>query len=276
MPTRPELPPTRALVWLYTPAAQRETFAALCAIEAEICASLNPRLEHQVAHARLAWWGEECARTALGAPTHPLTRALGASLARSELTALAGLSGLVATASWDLAAATCETRAQLRAYCERWAGAMIAPLVPPALGATASKLGATLHEIELLANLAADARLGRLRVSLADLAAASAAAQDLAQPPWPAGLARVLRLRHQQLRAALAALVGELPRQAQPTLAGLLVWVRLAAEHSRRAERALPDALKARDHHGPLDSWRAWNAARRAAAGRFALKETAV
>jgi phytoene synthase len=271
MPTRPELPPTRALVWLYTPAAQRETFVALSGIEAEISASLNPRLEHQVAHARLAWWGEECARTALGAPTHPLTRALGASLAGSDLTALAGLSGFVATASWDLAAATCETRAQLGAYCERWAGAMITPLVPPALGATARKLGATLHEIQLLANLADDARLGRLRVTLADLAAASAAPQDLARPPWPEGLARVLRLRHQQLRAELAAGVGELPRHAQPTLAGLLVWVRLAAEHSRRAERALPHALKPRDHHGPLDSWRAWSAARRAAAGRFAL-----
>ena len=269
MPTRPELPPTRALVWLYTPAAQRETFAALCGIETEISASL--RLEHEVAHARLAWWGEECARTALGAPTHPLTRALGASLAGSDPTALAGLSGLVATASWDLAAATWETRAQLGAYCERWAGAMITPLVPPALGAAARKLGASLHEIKLLANLADDARLGRLRVTLADLAAASAASQDLARPPWPEGLARLLRLRHQQLRAELAAGVGALPRHAQASLAGLLVWVRLAAEHSRRAQRALPDALKPRDHHGALDSWRAWSAARRAAAGRFAL-----
>jgi phytoene synthase len=271
MPTRPELPPTRALVWLYTAAAQRETFAALCGIEAEISASLSPRLEHQVAHARLAWWGEECARTVLGAPTHPLTRALTASLAGSDLTALAGLSGFVATAIWDLAAATCETRAQLGAYCERWAGAMITPLVQPALAATASKLGATLHELQLLAHLADEARLGRLRVALEDLAAASAAPQDLAQPPWPEGLARVLRLRHQELRAQLAADVGALPRQTQPALAGLLVWARLAVLHSRRAERALPHALKPRDHHGPLDSWRAWGAARRAAAGRFAL-----
>ncbi len=272
MPTRPELPPTRALVWLYTPAAQRETFAALCGIETEICASLNPGLEHQVAHARLAWWGEECARTALGAATHPLTRALGASLAGGDLgAALAGLSGFVATASWDLAAATWETRAQLGAYYERWAGAMITPLVPPALDAAARKLGASLHEIQLLARLADDARLGRLRVTLADLAAASAAPQDLARPPWPQGLARVLRLRHQQLRAELAAGVSELPRHAQPSVAGLLVWVRLAAEHSWRAERALPHALKPRDHHGPLDPWRAWSAARRAATGRFAL-----
>src|SRR5579863_4993895 len=255
MPTRPELPPTRALVWLYTPAAQRETFAALCGIEAEISASLNPRIEHQVAHARLAWWGEECARTALGAPTHPLTRALGASLAGADLTALAGLAGFVATARWDLAAATCETRAQLGAYCQRWAHAMITPLVPSTLGAAASRLGATLHEIQLLAHLAA----------------ASAAPQDLARPPWPHGLVRVLRLRHQQLRAELAAGVGELPRLNQPTLAGLLVWARLAAAHSQRSERALPHALEPRDHHGPLDSWRAWSTARRAAAGRFAL-----
>jgi 15-cis-phytoene synthase len=274
MPTRPELPPTRALVWLYTPRAQREAFAALCAIEAEIAASLKPGLDHEVAHARLAWWGEECARTTLGSPTHPLTRCLGASCPAGNLTALAGLCGFVDTASWDLAAASFETRAQLRAYCGRWADAMITPLMqfagaPPA----GAKLGAALREMELLTNLADDARLGRLRVTLADLAAAPATVEELARPPWQQGLAQVLRTRHQGLRAELAAAVAQLPRHAQPTLRGIMVWARLAAVQSLRCERALPHALSTRDHHRPFDSWRAWSAARRAAAGRFALGE---
>lgn len=272
MPTRPDLPPTRALVWLYTPVAQREAFATLCGIEAEIAASLRPGLDHEVAHARLAWWGEECARTALGSPTHPLTRSLGANFTASELTALAGLGGFVDTASWDLAAAAFETRAHLRAYCGRWADAMITPLMR--LAGTApedTKLGAALHELALLTNLPDDARRGRLRVALSDLAAARALPEALAQPPWPQGLAGFLRTRHQELRAELAAGVAGVPRQAQPALRGLLVWTRLAAVQSLRGERALPRALNPRDHHRPLDSWRAWSVARRAASGRFAL-----
>ena len=268
MPTRPELPPTRALVWLYTPVAQREAFAALCGIEAEIAASLKPGIDHEVAHARLAWWGEECARTQLGSPTHPLTRALGAHFTSGNLTALAGLCGFVDTAGWDLAAATFQTRAHLRGYCGRWADAMITPLLRLA-GTTpaGTQLGTALRELALLTNLADDARLGRLRVALSDLAAAGATAEQLAQPPWPQGLAEILRTRHRELRAELAAGVAGLPRQAQPALRGLLVWARLAAVQSQRGERALPRALKPRDHHHPLDSWRAWSAARRATSG---------
>lgn len=279
MPTRADLPPTRALVWLFTPPAQRPVFEALCGIEAEVTASLRPGLDHEVAHARLAWWGEECARTARGAPTHPLTQALAANFPASDFTALAQLSGFVDTATWDLAAATYETRAQLHAYCGRWADAMITPVVQAAsadlaaIAALCKTLGATLRELELLAALAEDARVGRLRLTLADLTAAAAGPEDLARPPWPEALADLLRTRHRQLRGELAASSAGLPRHAQPQLRGILVWALLASQQSRRCERALPHALKPRDHHGPLDPWRAWTAARRAAAGRFALTE---
>ncbi|GAC1458738.1 MAG: hypothetical protein PVSMB6_17990 [Steroidobacteraceae bacterium] len=277
MPTRAELPPTRALVWLYTPPPQRPVFEALCRIEAEISASLRPGLAHEAAHARLTWWGEECARTARGAPSHPLTRGLAAQLPAGATAALGRLGGFVDTATWDLAAATCETRAQLSAWCERWADAMITPLVQaagmdsPALAPACRSLGASLRELQLLAALADDARAGRLRVTLADLAAAGVRPEDLARPPWPEALADLLRRRHRQLRAALAVSVGGLPRDAQPQLRGLLVWARLTGQQSQRCERALPHAPGPRDHHGPLDPWRAWAAARRAAAGRFAL-----
>jgi 15-cis-phytoene synthase len=283
MPTRPDLPPTRALVWLYCPAAQRPAFAALCAIEEQVTTSINLRLDHQLAHARLGWWREECARAAEGNPTHPLTQALAASFSACGLTVPAGISGFVDTATWDLAAATFETPAQLSAYCQRWADAMVTPLIELAAGAPARealtsaalapgrRLGAALREIDLLANLAGDAARGRVRVTLTDLAAAHTLPEQLAQPPWPEPLAAWLRTRLQLLRAELAAGVGGLPRQLQPALRGVLVWARLAAAQSLRCERALPCALDTRDHHRPLDSWWAWNAARRAATGRFAL-----
>jgi hypothetical protein len=125
----------------------------------------------------------------------------------------------------------------------------------------------------LLAALAEDARLGHLRLTLADLAAASAAPEELARPPWSQALAALLRARHRELREELARIVDGLPGPAQPQLRGLLVWARLASQQSRRCERALPRAPEPRDHHGSLDSWRAWVAARRAAAGHFALTE---
>jgi phytoene/squalene synthetase len=121
------LSPSRYLAWLYSPAAQQPVLAKLCEIESEIAGSLRPGIDHHVAHARLQWWQEECERSAQGRPVHPLTRdlvkAYGAAAARQP-SPLAGLSGFVDTAIWDLAGATFETRKELTAYCERWAAAM--------------------------------------------------------------------------------------------------------------------------------------------------------
>jgi phytoene synthase len=287
MPDRADLSPTRRLAWLYSSTVQRAALAALSALEGEIGASLRPGLDHQVAHARLAWWREECARTAQGSPRHPLTRELAqlfAPVGAAPVGAapvgptpvgpapvgpapLAGLTGLVDTAVWDLSCATFETRRELAGYCERWSAAMIAPLVslalPHAPAGQAHALGASLREIELLLALAADARSGRLRVPLDELGRAGVSPESLARPPWPPALAAALRHRHQELRAALGAALDTLPAAARPPLRGLIVWATMARVASARAEKRLPQASTPRDHHAPLDGWRAWRAARR-------------
>ncbi|HYP64841.1 MAG TPA: squalene/phytoene synthase family protein, partial [Steroidobacteraceae bacterium] len=125
----PELSPTRSLARLYSSTVQRPVFAALSSLEREIGVSLRPGLDHQVAHTRLAWWREECDRTARGSPAHPLTRELAALLAPLGTAPLAALTGFVDTAVWDLSCATFDTRRELTGYCERWSAAMIAPLV---------------------------------------------------------------------------------------------------------------------------------------------------
>jgi phytoene synthase len=249
-------------------------------VEAAVGESLRPGLDHQVGHARLAWWRDECVRYANGEPAHPLTRDLAAQFAARRLAPPTGLSGFVDAATWDLASATCETRRELDAYCARWSVAMTAPLAQLAAASdpgvaeitTATvQLGATLREIELLADLVGDARRGRLRLPLDELARAQVPSAELARPPWPAALATLLRARHQQLRRQLAAQAGALPRHAQPLLRGVLVWAFLAAQLSRRCERALPRAPGPRDHHRSLDAARAWQAARRATRGRLML-----
>jgi len=269
---RPDRSPTRSLAWLYSSTVQRPALAALLALEGEIGASLRPGLDHQVAHTRLAWWREEGARTARGNPTHPLTRELAALFVPRGSAPLAGLTGFVDTAVWDLSCATFDTRRELMGYCERWSDAMIAPLVslvlPEAPGSQARALGVSLREIELLLALAADARSGRLRLPLDELDRAHLPPESLAQPPWPRALEELLRHRHRELRASLGASLDALPPAARRALRGLIVWANLACAASARAEKRLPQESRARDHHTPLDGWRAWRVARRVDAQR--------
>jgi 15-cis-phytoene synthase len=272
MPARREWPATRSLAWLYSPAAQRPLLAALYAIEQEIGASVRPGLDHQVAHARLAWWREECVRCVAGQPVHPLTCEVAAAIAPRARTALAGLAGLVDTAVWDLAAATFETRRELDAYCERWSAAMIEPVgslaLPAGTSAALRALGRSLRELELLLALAPDARAGRLRLPLDELAHAGAGPGELARPPWSADLAALVRARHRALRAALAVSVATLGRAPQAALRGVVVWAAITVRASARAEARLPDADPTGEPRVWSDGWRAWRAARRAATGR--------
>lgn len=265
---QPELSATRRLVWLYSPVPQRLALASLSAIEREIGASARAGLDHGVAHARLDWWREECDRTAQGRPSHPLTREVSSVFASIGAEPLAGLAGLVANAAWDLSRATFDRREELTAYCERWSAALIAPLVRlavPDIPATrALAVGVNLQEIELLLALASDARAGRLRVPLDELERAGIIFAHLARPPWPAPLADLLRRRHRELRVALGVALEALAPSGRTPLRGLIVWATLASTASRRAEKRLPQASRVRDHHAPLDGWRAWRAARRA------------
>src|SRR6185312_1908557 len=183
MPETPEAHTPRFLAWLYSTPSQQPVLAALCGIEREIGASLEPGLDHHVAHTRLQWWREELDRFAAGKPVHPLTRELQARLPGSAPampagSPPAGLSGLVDAATWDLAGATFERREELTAYCRRWAAAMVVPL--GAAGVDWTDFGAALCELELLGHLDRDARAGRLRVPLDELERAAVAPQMMA------------------------------------------------------------------------------------------------
>src|SRR5262249_54711220 len=152
------------------------------------------------------------ARCAAGHPLHPLTRELRSHLERLAParvdSLLAGLSGLTDTATWDLASATFERRAELTAYCRRWAAAMMAPLW--ATEADWRALGAGRRGPGLLGRRALDAAAGRIRLPLDELARAAVAPQAVATPPWSQDLAGLLRARHRWLRQRLAAAVGAL------------------------------------------------------------------
>jgi 15-cis-phytoene synthase len=276
MSARAEKSSPRVLARLYCPPAQRAAFDALLGIENEIRASLQRGLEHGVAHARLKWWREECARLSHGQPLHPLTRELRARLGAQAGAALAGVQGFVDLAQWDLAAAPFASRAELSAYAQRWSAAFLAPLARLSLPDTppepALSLGARLRELELLNTAAADAREGRLRLPLDELEAAGVSPDELQAERFGPALTVLVRAAHLQARAALAAAVAVLQPREQVALPALLVWAALAAAHSRRATHALPGASDPGEHHAALDGWRAWRAGRRAHAGCFSLR----
>ena len=244
---------------IYSPPAQRPVLEALLGIESEIAASLRAGLDHQVAHTRLQWWRDECLRCSQGAPLHPLTRQL-ASLCTPQR--LQSLSGLVDVGQWDLARATFASRAELTGYCERWGAAMIAPLGPDAESRNLQALGAVLRELEMLSDLAHEARSGRLRLPLDELQSLSVDPDSLARPPWPDALARAVRSRHESLRTALAAGPGALTSPQTP-LRGLAVWMALACRASQRAQQAIPSENRMLRIAALGDAWHAWGIARR-------------
>jgi phytoene/squalene synthetase len=216
---------------------------------------------------------------------------------------LAGILGFVDTAAWDLAAATFETRKELTAYCERWAAAMfqsaaaMSEAVIEGTGASGAsnpssatdssvasnvsanksgsshwrRLGAAVREIELLSNLAGDARAGRLRVPVDELEQAGVDMKGLSKPPWPAALVNLLRGRHEALRAAITDSVSAFERQEQAHFRGLMVWAVLAWRQSQRTQRALPNVVLPRGYQALSDGWHAWRAARRAVGGNLRL-----
>jgi phytoene/squalene synthetase len=265
----------RYFAWLYAGAARREPLELLLTIEREIETSLRAGLEHHVAHLRLEWWREECARFARGTPVHPATRRLR-ELA-GDRAATFDLRGLVDAAAWDLAAAPGDTRAELEGVCDRWARAMIVPFAlagahaPQGSVETETALrraGRALREMEQLRALASDARIGRLRLPLDELDALGVAPRALATPPWPEPLNQHLRARFAALRRACADAWGTLDSSLRASLPGLAAWCAVEAASSGRAAARLPQPWQERRRHALSNAVRAWRAARSAHRGQ--------
>ncbi len=268
MSAPPESQVTRYLAWLFAPTSERALLEALLAIEREVTQSLT--VDHQVAHIRLQWWRTELERLPQGGSgEHPSTRALTRILHREpsrDDAPLGKLTGLVDNTAWDLARATFENRAELTEYCERWSGALFVPLAwndsPVGHEADWLAVGTAVRELEVLIDLAREARSGRLRLPLDELERVGADPDVLAKPPWPDQVADLIRQRHVSLREAVRNQLQNVPASARTRIRGLWVWASLACRQSSRAEHALPDTLMARRRDLLGDVWCAWRAAR--------------
>jgi len=250
-PSAPPAPPPgspRYFALLYTPAAARAALATLLALADEI--SARPGLDHSVAHARLDWWRAEAARFSRGVPQHPWLRTLArpGAVQRPELAPLVDAAAIdLATATFGADAAATAHGAALQAVVFEQAGSVLrgaagVPAAAPGLQRTLRELGQLAGELERLTNAAAPTPA--LDATIAASAAATLAA----------------------LRSQVAAIDST---QQQP-LAPLLVWVALVANRARRrAQRQGGRNSPALD--ALADNIVVWNAARRAARGRFRI-----
>jgi 15-cis-phytoene synthase len=272
MPEAPDV--GRHLARLYSPASERPVLEGLFAMESEIGASLRGKLDHAVAHVRLQWWREECGRVAAGRPTHPITRALVAEFGDASADALAGVGGFVEVIAWDLASATFETRRELQSHCERWSAAMMLPAAAHAAPRATSPwlaIGAAVYELQMLANLESDARVGRLRLPLDELDRAGVKPEALLATPYTPQLAALLRERYEAVRTLLVDSTGRVEPTARAALRGLIVWAGMTWRRSHQLENALPHPQRPRRLEALADAWHAWRAARGALAGKLTL-----
>lgn len=267
----------RQLLCQFEPDA-RDALQALFALEREIEDSARPGIDHGVGHARLDWWGAECARLAAGAPRHPASLALQAALRRMGRDAV-DLSALVDAARWRFARATFESRDELMQGLNGWARTLFGmlpsltnqaePGLDQRLAAFCLRAGAAVREIELLMAARPLALRGLVFLPLDELARAGIDHTALHAAPWPASLADRLRSRYAhaegELRAAAAALATDDRRAARVPL----VWADLACDAARDATAALPIEYAAGRLEPLAATWRAWRAARAALQGRL-------
>jgi phytoene synthase len=195
-PPPPRSAGARYFAWLYSAEKVREGVSALLAIEQEILASASSGLDHSVAHARLAWWQDECARLRAAQPVHPASLAarhafLAVGLPAPDLASLADLAAARLAYASLAREATSEASAQDAA---RWTEGLFLPLAALSGAAVGIDTGV------------ATAQLRALGIALCTHERTPGAATRAA------------------LRTALASLPGAL----RPALRALLVWSTLA------------------------------------------------
>jgi phytoene synthase len=257
----------RYLSWLFAAPESRDALIGIYALSAEWRALIDPETGFEAAGIKLAWWREEVARLARGAPLHPITRFL-AALPRAALVDFARLNASLEAAARQIAGAPLEHAAELEPHgAALWATPLmtaaqlsrnLARGSEPAVQSAVAALGAAQYLQESVADYRRDALRGRVIFPVDELLAAGIEDGDLTAPTPPQALLAYLT----GLRARAERLFGEaadgLPEAERPALRHLLV---LAALGARRSRGDGTGAFR------PADVYQAWVTARRAARG---------
>jgi phytoene synthase len=257
----------RAYALLFSLPERREALTALYAIDAEILAASSPRLEHSVAHTKLAWWRAEVDRLRGGRPEHPASKALHAAAGAAADYAL--LHERLAAADLRLAGFAPRSAAELDALLYRSHGALqqlaaqvLATRRDPSLDDFGARLGRGIGLVETVRDARQDAVYGTLRVPRDSLDAAGVSADAMAGPT-PVAAGEALRALAERARTTLAAASADLPPGARRSQSHGLVLIALHALLLDALAAARYDVSEPRGVHPLRQLWTAWRTARR-------------
>ncbi|BEV70785.1 presqualene diphosphate synthase HpnD [Paludibacterium sp. THUN1379] len=213
----------------FLPEARRLAITALYAFCREVDDVVDETLEHEVAHAKLAWWREEIGRLYDGRPGHPVTQALAPHVSSFALPKEAMLE-IIDGMEMDLKFARYERFEDLLRYCRRVAGvvgelsARIFGFSDAATLQYADRLGVALQLTNIIRDVGEDARRGRIYLPIEDLHAFDVPAADLQHGRESDAFARLMQFqieRAQDYYRQAWALLPPADRKAQR--AGLLM-----------------------------------------------------
>ncbi|MEO8487292.1 MAG: presqualene diphosphate synthase HpnD [Betaproteobacteria bacterium] len=252
------------------PDKRRRAITALYAFCREVDDVVDEVHDPQVAQAKLAWWRIEVAAVYLGAPQHPVGKAL-APVVRAFPLPREHLETVIDGMAMDLTQSRYADFAELERYCHRVAGvvglmsAEIFGYEDPSTAGFARDLGVAFQLTNIVRDVGEDARRGRMYLPQDELARFGVAPSSILRARADPGFPALMAFQVERARAWYDRAIGQLaPRDRKAQRASLA----MAAIY-----RALLDEI-ARDGYRVLDRrialtpirklWIAWRSTRAA------------
>ncbi|CAH2891984.1 MAG: Phytoene synthase (EC [uncultured Paraburkholderia sp.] len=252
------------------PAASQPRLTALYALRREFEETVKEVSDPAIGRTKLAWWQNELGALASGSPTHPVSKALAATLpdVKAEYPALLTLlSGF----EMDLDQARYLDYPNLRRYVQAVGGtfaglvARAASKPVPTDGTQAPAWSAPLGDALLLAQLVVetgnDARHGRIYIPIDEMQRFNVTAADLINRKYTDAFTELMRFQTKRARDALHAALPAVPGRERRSQRTLLAQGALALALLEEIERDGYHVLHQRIALTPIRKlWIAWRA----------------
>jgi phytoene synthase len=252
------------------PAASQPRLTALFALRREFEETVKEVSDPAIGRTKLAWWQNELAALAAGTPTHPVSKALAASL--PDVTAeYPALQALLSGFEMDLDQARYLDYPNLRRYVQA-VGGTFASLVArgsrtqaSADGSQAPDWSAPLGEALLLAQLVVetgnDARHGRIYIPIDEMQRFNVTAADLINRKYSDAFTELMRFQTKRARDAVRTALAAVPANERRPQRALLAQGALASALLDEIERDGYHVLHQRIALTPIRKlWIAWRA----------------
>ena len=248
------------------PATRQPLLTALFALRREFEETVKETSDPSIGRTKLAWWQNEIAALASGAPSHPVSKALAAYLP-DLMAEHPAFQALLAGFEMDLDQARYLDYPNLRRYVQG-VGGTFASLVARATAkdaAQASGWAAPLGEALLLAQFVVetgnDARQGRIYIPVDEMQRFNVTAADLINRKYTDAFTELMRFETKRARDALQTALAAVPAIERRSQRTLLAQAALALALLDEIERDRYHVLHQRIALTPIRKlWIAWRA----------------